>query len=117
MSSLSPLGVDPFRPALARSRVAYVLGAAAVAFVDRARVSSGRRTVSDRGPAARRKSATPTVDVAMHRSSAPVTSTTCARRRRLMAKAAAIPRAPVIAFQPAIAAARVAIGVSLLTAA
>ena len=56
-------------------------------------------------------------DVAAHSSSPVVTSTTPSWSRALIRNAATIPRAPVIAFQPAIAAAREASGVWSLTAA
>src|SRR4029077_12216526 len=66
---------------------------------------------------ARTNIATPTADVAVQASSPTVTSIRPIWSRALIRKAATIPRAPVRAFQPAIAAAREASGVWSLNAA
>ena len=66
---------------------------------------------------ARTNIATPIAEVAVQASSPTVTSTSPIWSRALIRKAATIPRAPVMAFQPAIAAAREASGVWSLTTA
>ena len=64
---------------------------------------------------ARMYSTTPMADTPAHSSRPPVTVTRPSCRAMLMANAATMPRAPVMAFQPAIAAAREASGVWSLT--
>src|SRR5262249_53892631 len=76
----------------------------------------GRLSVAWRRPAWTNR-ATPIADVARQANSADVTSRTPISSRMLIRNAATIPRAPVRAFQPAIAAARDASGVWSLTAA